>query len=172
MEKRKRLDDATSPHDVKFPRHAFHGAELVSYRKSPEAPTGRTISLIRPLENNKRQIRLLNILPINEYAPLCLQFNLLVTDLESAPDFKAISYTWGDIEPQQMVFVDDHPLLVRWNCFYAFVAGKIALPGDFCLDRLDLNRPGESGREKLSSANDGRDIQDCIACACLCWASC
>lgn len=66
----------------------------------------------QPLEQSKRRFRLLRFLQSDGNRTRCemKSFSLLSDGL---PPWKALSYRWGEDEPDFMVYLNDHPVPVR-----------------------------------------------------------
>ena len=76
-----------------------------------------------PLTDAASEIRLLFLHPGEEHEPISVE--LRVWKLESTPEFKAISYAWGDPELTREIYVDGKPRRVRFNCFYALWQSRL-----------------------------------------------
>ena len=110
-----------------------------------------------PLPNSRTQIRLIYFRrdigdnrvsgdDQDSYADdLEISVDIEVFDLDSAPAFNAISYTWGTEAPQHIIKIDDVALRVRPNCHYALWQARQHFPGSrvwldaICIDQDDLN---------------------------------
>ena len=66
------------------------------------------------LDTQRQQIRLLYVLPSSAE----LVCSLEVFELDSAPQFSALSYTWGEAEQEHAILVNYSLLVVRKNCWY------------------------------------------------------
>ena len=71
------------------------------------------------LDTSTRQIRLIKLLPGSSKQPQC---DISVFDLDSAPPFLALSYTWGPPSPQCDILVNGEPFSIRENLFQFFQA--------------------------------------------------
>jgi hypothetical protein len=95
-----------------------------------------------PLANPREQIRLLHFRPGSDDDDIYA--NVEVCDLDSAPAFNAISYTWGVEPPHEVIKIDDVPVKVRPNCHYALWQARLHSPGSrvwldaICIDQSDL----------------------------------
>ncbi|KAI1425907.1 HET-domain-containing protein [Xylaria sp. FL1777] len=74
------------------------------------------------LNRDRREIRLLQLLPCTggRYAriPCC---RLLHASLREAPRYDALSYAWGDANPNRVIIIDDIPILIPQNLFNALI---------------------------------------------------
>ncbi|KAJ1322839.1 HET domain-containing protein [Microdochium nivale] len=78
---------------------------------------------LKPLNDPSKQIRLLK-LDAAEFDDE-VQCSVLTCDLSSAPDFNAISYTWGPEQPQRDIRIDGARFTVRENCHYAIRQARL-----------------------------------------------
>ena len=74
------------------------------------------------LNNANAQLRLLSIEPGEWSAPL--KATLFTFDRSTAPQYAAISYTWGDPTPVQPISINGTAYDVRFNCYYALVQAR------------------------------------------------
>lgn len=94
-----------------------------------------------PLQHPDRCIRLLGVEP-GEFEDE-IRCMVVVCDLERAPSFNAISYTWGDEQPQRYIYIDRRRFPVRLNCHYAIQQARNFAPGvplwidSVCIDQED-----------------------------------
>ena len=92
-----------------------------------------------PFTDVASEIRLLLLHPGEEEEPISV--DLGVWKLQHAPEFKAISYAWGEPEPTQQIYVDGKPRQVRCNCFYALWQARL---NGYCsyvwMDALCINQ--------------------------------
>lgn len=79
-----------------------------------ESPNYRHGSLPDP----RTYIRLLRICSIDEARDVPVHCQLQAWSVDAAPDYTAISYTWGDPDLLEFIFVDDKKMEVRQNCGY------------------------------------------------------
>lgn len=96
-----------------------------------------------PLERPDDEIRLLYIHPAGWDEDMSC--HLRTYNLDTAPAYKAISYTWGAESPLFQIWVDRKPILVRWNCLYALRQARLHGGGDLdiwidsiCINQQDL----------------------------------
>lgn len=68
-------------------------------------------SVYAPLKNHK--IRLLHVKP--GVAPDIIKCTIEITDLTTKPCYEALSYEWGDDEPEWEIIVDERPVAIRDN---------------------------------------------------------
>ncbi|KAH7360040.1 heterokaryon incompatibility protein-domain-containing protein, partial [Pyrenochaeta sp. MPI-SDFR-AT-0127] len=61
-------------------------------------------SIYKPLRDPQREIRLLQLLP--GYGAIPIQCILLHVNLDYAPKYEAISYTWGDPNVKNQIWID------------------------------------------------------------------
>lgn len=66
-----------------------------------------------PLESPNSQIRLLTLDPDDDRWILC--FNMKSFELNTCPPYVALSYEWGEVEPQVEIMVNGQCLLIRHN---------------------------------------------------------
>lgn len=67
-----------------------------------------------PFDDPGTEVRLLRLCPNSGGDNLHLQ--LTHHTLAELPQFVAISYTWGDVLEERVVYLDNHPMRVRRNC--------------------------------------------------------
>ncbi|KAI2616258.1 heterokaryon incompatibility protein-domain-containing protein [Hypoxylon sp. NC1633] len=80
-----------------------------------------------PLKDNKGMIRLIKLLPCKDPAkPISCE--ILHVSLSGAPDYEALSYTWGGQVADCVMFCRDKRLLVTRNLFLALA--RLRLPDD------------------------------------------
>ncbi|KAF2705590.1 hypothetical protein K504DRAFT_460302 [Pleomassaria siparia CBS 279.74] len=70
-----------------------------------------------PLPDPKNYIRLIKILRGSLHVPVTCHFT--TWELEQAPKYHAISYTWGDPAETTLIIINGTPMTVRHNCEYA-----------------------------------------------------
>jgi hypothetical protein len=74
--------------------------------------------LFQPLREDKREIRLLQLLPSSEPdEPIACSFRTV--ELDNAPPYRALSYVWGDASITEVIVVNDMPYPVTANLFVA-----------------------------------------------------
>ena len=121
-----------------------------------------------PLANPQKQIRLLEILPGSEED--ALQLRLYQENLETAPDFVAISYTWGEPGDDRTVYLDGRPYSVRKNCHYALWQLRIHHPGglvwidSLCILQQDLYEKNEQVRMMGDIYARATHVFACVGC--------
>lgn len=95
---------------------------------------------LSPLPQPEAQIRLLYLLAGNEEDEI--HVSLSVHDLDEAPEYNAISYTWGDLHSdKKRIFVDGKPFLVGQNCHYALWQARIHHPNQLVwIDAICINQ--------------------------------
>ncbi|KAJ2978590.1 hypothetical protein NUW58_g2383 [Xylaria curta] len=97
----------------------------------------------RPLEDATSQLRLLRLGPSSD-ADTLVSVSVQVVEFDEAPKYLAISYTWGDPEPERQVYVDGKIMNVRQNCFYALWQAQQRRPCSYvwidsiCINQQDL----------------------------------
>ena len=69
--------------------------------------------LYTPLQAVEPQVRLLKMESAQEYEPV--RCSMEVVCLSEAPRFTALSYVWGDENPQEEILLNGHKKLVRVN---------------------------------------------------------
>ena len=86
---------------------------------SHDTDTTNDISAIynnRPLDSHTNTTRMLRILPPSSRTlPSLIACQLSVVSLDEAPDYRAVSYMWGDPTVTKPILVDDQPFTVRIN---------------------------------------------------------
>lgn len=95
------------------------------------------------LENPAYQIRLLHIEPGGEDGPIFC--TLSQYDINTAPEYTAVSYTWGDVSPRSEITINGCIMRARQNCLYALSQLR-QLPCEtfhfwldaICIDQQDL----------------------------------
>lgn len=65
-----------------------------------------------PLDTTKQQIRLLKVIRENDSPIRCV---ISTSDIDTAPEYRALSYTWGSREPGFYVLVQGKRLEIRPN---------------------------------------------------------
>ncbi|KAK4574749.1 hypothetical protein LTR86_001590 [Recurvomyces mirabilis] len=91
-----------------------------------------------PLTNPTKEIRLLRLNSNNDGD---LAVSVETHSLSNAPDFHAISYTWGDSGNEKRVLVSGHQLQVRHNCHYALWQARLHYPGSLVwIDAICINQ--------------------------------
>lgn len=73
----------------------------------------------KPLSNSGSQIRLLQVCENEDENQDVLRFSITVQNLPEARNFIAISYTWGNEQDPQYVYIDGWRCSVRRNCYEA-----------------------------------------------------
>ena len=69
-----------------------------------------------PLRDPSSQIRFLEVDCETSGPDDLIKCRLATWDVETAPPYHAISYTWGPEEPTETILLDDGPAVVRKNC--------------------------------------------------------
>ena len=69
-----------------------------------------------PLRDPSSQIRLLEVASENPEQDDLIKCKLTIWEVETAPPYHAISYTWGPEQPTETIAVDDGLAVVRTNC--------------------------------------------------------
>ena len=94
--------------------------ETNSHNRSQEpgcSPTHLKSCLYNGLNREKKQIRLLLVLPGEFKDPICC--NLLVAHLDEKPYYKALSYVWGDPSKRLPIFVNGQEHEITTNLYRA-----------------------------------------------------
>jgi hypothetical protein len=76
---------------------------------------GARSSIYQPLDNARKQIRLLEILPTDSLQDERVRCRLSVCSLDDEPSFAALSYVWGDPDITRSVVVNDVEVEVTIN---------------------------------------------------------
>jgi hypothetical protein len=71
-----------------------------------------------PLDKTKQQIRLVKLYPPRPAMAVSLERDVLrcaieTFDLKTVPEYIALSYTWGNLDDLQIIYIDDKPFIVR-----------------------------------------------------------
>lgn len=141
MPKRRAASDQRLPGDTKRPRPdeaSDMGGNLRPESRPPqwfEYP-----ALMKPAS----QIRLLRVHGAPEDA--LLVGDLIVHDIDEAPEYSAISYTWGPETPREAIMVNGQRMMVRTACHYALRQARLFSPepsillwiDSICINQLDL----------------------------------
>jgi hypothetical protein len=69
-----------------------------------------------PLDPSRNQIRLLGLTKSSVECDPILSY-ISIYDIDKAPPYKALSYTWGPPEPMHPIFVNYRKFTVRQNLF-------------------------------------------------------
>lgn len=70
-----------------------------------------------PLSRERDQIRLLRLSLSQKLRDLPFELSLMVTDVELAPPFAALSYEWGSTDDLKTIYIDDRAMQIRQNLF-------------------------------------------------------
>lgn len=73
----------------------------------------------RPLCEDEKEIRILRWLPPNDNDDDEVRCELVHQSLDQNPDYDALSYTWGDPEPAQLIYVAGAPVSITPNLYGA-----------------------------------------------------
>ncbi|WPB04575.1 uncharacterized protein RHO25_009221 [Cercospora beticola] len=101
---------------------------------------------MQPLQDPEQQIRLLKLLPGQQDEVVALELKTFYRGKE--PGYKAIAYTWGDLDNQKEVLIDKAPHLVTVNCHYALWQTRLHYAHSWiwidslCINQNDLNEKG------------------------------
>lgn len=79
-------------------------------------------------------------------------------DLEAVPNYRCLSYTWGDSSANHKILINGCVLNVRRNLF-EFLEVATAVPEPIALDRCVMHQSRELTGEEPSSAEDGEHLQ-------------
>ena len=91
------------------------------------------------LEDASTQIRLLR--PIQCSVVAQLSYSLETFDINDAPPYIAVSYTWGPELPLEHLNIDDHKALLRMHCAYALEQLQHHAPGGYIwIDSICINQ--------------------------------
>ncbi|KAF4626607.1 hypothetical protein G7Y89_g11547 [Cudoniella acicularis] len=94
-----------------------HPAKLLKYWTSDQfAPTQLVYT---PLQDSPESIRLAYLQPGEGSAPI--KVNLALFKLDIQPEYRALSYTWGDPTITKRIFIDGYEFTVRnnlWSALY------------------------------------------------------
>ncbi|EFQ93521.1 hypothetical protein PTNB73_00084 [Pyrenophora teres f. teres] len=90
------------------------------------------------LDTTSQQIRLVKLHPHRDEP---LQLDIETFDLENAPEFVALSYTWGPESPTFDIVVNNRPFSVRKNLYrflQAYEEDKYLWVDQICIDQLNV----------------------------------
>ena len=105
------------------------------------------LSCYQTLNNRLREIRLLVLLPKPHPEDNRIQCKLLVSSLYSAPEYEALSYTWGNPDNFNFrIWVDDVLVPVRRNLLCALRVLRRDIERLLWVDALCINQ--EDNHEK------------------------
>lgn len=97
----------------------------------------------RPLQKNRNQIRILELLPANvDSAPLLCQLHIV--SLDDNPVYEALSYRWGNINDTKTITLCGQSFKVTSNAFHALEALRLDTESRFlwvdaiCIDQKNL----------------------------------
>ncbi|KAH7026655.1 heterokaryon incompatibility protein-domain-containing protein [Microdochium trichocladiopsis] len=105
--------------------------------------SGDLSAILPPLEDYTRQIRLLKVDPAA--FGQAIRCTTVIHELDKAPSFNAISYTWGPEYPQRDIFIDGLRFAVRENCHYAiqqarsYQGSSLIWVDSVCIDQGNLH---------------------------------
>lgn len=108
-----------------------------------------TSSAYGSLRSSSTQIRLLRLLPFRKtedetpgpwHDCANIECDLVTVDLERAPDYEALSYTWGEPAPTTQVAANGEMVPVRPNLTYALAALRSSEPRLLWIDALCINQ--------------------------------
>jgi hypothetical protein len=107
-------------------------------------------SIYIPLQEN--QIRLIEIAPAWS-SDAAIEVKLIVVDLDKAPHYGALSYTWGILRPEHTISCNRHPIPITENLSNAlhvlrgnkhpFALGSRKYPKRFWIDAICINHSDE-----------------------------
>jgi len=92
-----------------------------------------------PLNPQSREIRLVRLHPGSRQVPL--ECDMILADLETAPTYDALSYTWGDSTRSQNIYLDGHQFPIGENLSSA-LRGLRLLEKEkiFWIDAISINQ--------------------------------
>jgi hypothetical protein len=112
----------------------FPEAKLFDQMANSATSITRTADIYQytKLDTMKKQTRLLELLRPPSAANILpergiIHCKLETFDIDTAPEYIGLSYTWGDPSDNRCIFVDNKPMTVRTNLFdflYAFRLDK------------------------------------------------
>jgi len=98
-----------------------------------------TRAIYRQLEHTSQQVRLLQSIQSGDDDEL--HFELVVVRLDTAPPFRAISYTWGDSTQTRRITLNGSPAVVSNNAWYALWQAQTRSPNSLLwIDSLCINQ--------------------------------
>lgn len=100
-----------------------------------------------PLSDPKSQVRLLRLPPGKDNDDIICE--LEVYELDEAPPYHAISYTWGTPHQPKTILIDGKRLVVYRNCHYALWQARIHRDVDALvwIDRISINQSDITEKE-------------------------
>ena len=118
------------------------------------------------LEDANAQIRLLRFAPSTNQSHL--SFEVSCWSVEQAPQYYAISYTWGDDDLLPGLFIDDKILYVRQNCHHALWQVTLHYPETFIwVDSICINQNNTTEKSAQVAMMDGIYKAASIVLICL-----
>lgn len=80
------------------------------------------------LDTKKQQIRLLKLSRPPSAANVLPDRNMIHFDLDTAPEYIALSYTWGDASNNQHIIVGNKAMTIRMNCSTSYTPFAQMMP--------------------------------------------
>ncbi|PPJ51250.1 hypothetical protein CBER1_08179 [Cercospora berteroae] len=123
---------------------------------------------MQPLQDPEQQIRLLRLLPGQQDEVVALELKTFYRGKE--PGYKAISYTWGDLDNQEEVLIDEVPHLVTLNCHYALWQTRLHYAHSWiwidslCINQNDLTEKGYQVKCIGTTFASAHLVLCCIGC--------
>ncbi|KAK4608935.1 Heterokaryon incompatibility protein 6, OR allele [Fulvia fulva] len=90
------------------------------------------------LDDPRSQIRVLQLQPTTDDEAFCCRVD--VYNLDQAPNYHAVSYTWDDRENQVIIIVDNTSVLVNRNCQEALLQAKHSGASYVWIDSVCINQ--------------------------------
>lgn len=76
-------------------------------------------NVFQPIDRAIQMIRLVHILPANHDDSETIRCNFHTIELAQCPPYVALSYTWGPPDDGTSILVDNKPLIIRENLYFA-----------------------------------------------------
>ena len=118
-----------------------------------------------PLSNAQKQIRLIRFVPTEDDGELTV--TLRIYNLDEAPRYTAISYTWGSAEATHGIFIDGDILHITESCWYTLWQARFHRPDKLhWIDAICINQadPNEKNRQVLIMSDIFGTAHDVLAC--------
>lgn len=125
------------------PSRAFTSTMNLGHDTSADMPPKQAIFAHAPLTDATAQIRLLRLVPGSSKDDL-LRYEINVYNIEDAPEYRAISYAWGESMQESEIVVDQRWMRVRQTCRYALWQTSLHLKDSLlwidsiCINQEDL----------------------------------
>lgn len=136
MDVEKTVDEATSPEDL-------NGEDPHSAESIPGKPY-----VFTPLNFEGQRFRLFKIAPAERHSNSLPKRTMQSFTISSAPPYKAVSYTWGDVSDMKKILVNGQSLEISENLF------------DFLVERRSWDNAKKFAFEQTENENAFQALQD------------